>query len=468
MTMSFVKERGKKSLKKSKALKEGKSSGLLRLKLELPFAFRDSDKLVLKEVDIKTTVSDIKTRIEEEFGILPEMYFLSYLDSVPLEEPDRLWDYDVVHKATLRINVWRMWLELLKSVLLGNIKDSFACSQNIAGTSEWNKYCAWVVLFIASHWGHHHVVAELLKRTSLAINSQSPAGLTAMHAAARMGRWKALCMLIDNGADVRITSQGGDTAQDLAYQFGHKKCENSLRFCQWNLQKHSIVQKRKLDYDAEQQRQLYSRLQFIDSSQVSSFHGSQGQVYIAHQPNPVSVASVKKFQKQKASNPLAKKQLLEKIEEDLSRKDPDEHGKLHFNYGWFDDVRAQQLIPSTRDIMKYSDPSSCQLRPRSLLNPGGYTVQLYNPPPAPASGSVRGSTLARSTSSVQSQPPPSITLTSATVPSPPPRLQRSSKLVPVPVQPRSLSSSRMVFAGKVGGAAPRRTDLQPLESAHSF
>lgn len=360
-----------------------KTTGQIRLKLELPFPAPDCVNLTLKDVDTRCNVTKIKVRIEQEVGILPEMYYLSYLDTVPIEDSCSLRDYDVVHRGTLRVNVWRMWQELLKAALAGNIKDCFACSQNIADTSEWSKHCAWAALYVAAHCGHHNLVAELLKKASPAINFKSPCGWTATHAAARMNRWKVLCMLIDNGADVRITDDNSATAQDLARIFGHKKCENSLRFCQWNLQKHSIVQKRKLDYNAFQDRQLQTRLehQQVDSTLKVGFRGTHGQIYMAHTLNPVSVAKVKQFQKDKALNPLAKEQLLEKIDEELTCQDED--GKLDFKYGWFDEVRAQQLIPSTRDIIRYSDPSSCQLRPRSLLNPGGYKIRLYTTPPPP-------------------------------------------------------------------------------------
>lgn len=360
-----------------------KSSSLLRLKLELPFDCPENIKLVLKNVNPKTKLSEIRLRLEQELGILPEMYFLSYLDSVPMEDTSSLCDHDVVSRATLRVNVWRMWQDLLKAVLSGNIKDCFACSADIAGSSNWSKFCAWAALFVASHYGHHNLVAQLLQKTNLAVNYTSPCGWTALHAAAGMGRWKAMCMLIDNGADVRITDKSNRTAHDLARANGHKKCENSLSFCQWNLQKHRIVQERKLDYDAEHSRRFCTRLehQMLDSTQQISFRGRQGQLYTAHTPNPVTVAHVKQFKKQKASDPLAKEHLHKKLEEELSCSD--ETGRLDFNYGWFDGLRAQQLIPPTRDIIKYSDPSSSQLRPRSILNPSGFKTQIYAPPPLP-------------------------------------------------------------------------------------
>ena len=355
---------------------------ILNLKLELLIPDPQNTELYLKGVKQTCKVSKVKVRLEQELGILPEMYYLSYLDSIPMEDSSRLSDHDVVNRGTLRINVWRMWQELLKAALAGNIKDCFACSLNISGKSEWSKYCAWVTLYVASHHGHHNLVSELFKRTSLVVNFTSSCGWTALHAAARMGRWKVLCMLIDNGVDVRITDHKDVTAHDLSHKYAHKRCENSLAFCEWNLQKHRIVQERKLDYDAIRDRQLASRLahQLVDSTQNHSFRGTHGQRYLVHIQNPVTVATVKKFQEERVSNPFAKENVQEKIEEDLKCRDS--YGKINFNYGWFDELRAQQLIPSSRDIIRFSDPSSCQLRPRSLLNPGGYKLNVYTPPPA--------------------------------------------------------------------------------------
>lgn len=366
---------------------KAKSSALLLLKLQLSFQCPETNSLVLNNVDHRSKVSTIKGRLEQEVGILPDMYYLSYLDNVPMEDSSRLSDHDVVNRGTLRINVWRLWQDLLKAAFLGNIKDCFDCSLNICGVSEWNRYCAWVTLFVAAHHGHHNLVAELLKRTTLPINSTSPCRWTALHAAARMGRWKVVCMLVANGVDVRVADVQDTTAHDLAHTYGHRKCENSLAFCQWNLQKYRTVQERKLDYDALHERQLATRLahQLVDSSLKMNYSGMRGQLYSAQLENPVTMAKVKKFQEERASNPFAKDILRMKMEEDLSCRDT--NGKLDFNYGWFDEVRAQQLIPSTQDIIKYSDPSSCELRPRSLLNPGGFKVQLYTPPPAPATPS---------------------------------------------------------------------------------
>jgi hypothetical protein len=368
----------------------GKSKGhsSLELKLQLSLKSTEIKDLLLKKVKQKSKISRVKVHLEKKMGILPDMYYLSYLDIVPMDDSSRLCDHDVVNHGTLRINVWRLWQGLLKAALLGNIKECLSNSLNVSGTSDWNRYCAWVALYIASHHGHHNLVAELLKKTTLPINFTSPIGWTVLHAATQMGRWKVVCMLIDSGIDVRITDNEGLSAHDLSRINGHKQCENSLAFAQWNLQKYRIVQERKLDFDAVRARQMSMRLahQMVDSTLPIGFRGPAGQIYRANVDNPVPVEAVKKFEKEKAANPNAKENLRARIEADLTCHDTD--GKLDFNYGWFDEVRAQQLIPSTRDIIRYSDPSSCELRPRSLLNPKGYKLNLYPPPPPPATPSL--------------------------------------------------------------------------------
>lgn len=355
-----------------------KPKGHLQLLLDLPFD--DAPKLSIEGITIRSKVSSLKTRLEQDAGLIPWTYYLSYLDTAPIEDHCTLMEQDIISGATLQVHLWRMWSDLLNAAYSGDIKGCFSCSMSITGDSEWTKKCAWTALYTAAHKGHHILVAELLKRTSLAINTQSPYGWTALHAAARMGHWKVLCILLDNGSDVRITDSKGKMAFDLARKHGHKKCENSLNFSQWNLQKDAIVKERKYDYDAGKARRTATRCshQYKDSSLTGWLSGPRGHLYMAHTPNPITVKDVAKHNEKEK---LRKSQLSS---EPHSKETRDQSVKLDFDYGWFDSVRAQRLIPTTHDILTYTDPSSCQLRPRSLMNPEGYRTQLYTPPPPPA------------------------------------------------------------------------------------
>jgi len=368
------------------ALKKTKKIGtkvLGKIFFDLPFKVEqgsDDDRLMklhLEDVDAQATVKEVKILIEKDLGIVRDLYHLSYLDDAPLQETGKLSDHDVVEKASLRIKVWKLWSKLLSAALLGEISNCFSTSIDITGSTDWSKCCAWTTLYVAAHCGHHNLVAELLRRTQLAVNKKTESGWTALHAAARMGRWKVLCMLVDNGAHVKIEGNEGETAFDLARKYKHKKCENSLNFCQWNLQKHRIVQERKLDYDAANDRRSCSRqgFQTVDSTHKISFRGPRLQLYQPHIANPVGMPKVKTFEKERPKIEQHKVQLQVKLREE--EKESEAGGKLDFAYGWFDGLRAQQLIPSTHDIIRYSDPSSCQLWPRSLVNPGGYKTSRH-------------------------------------------------------------------------------------------
>ncbi|XP_064393433.1 uncharacterized protein LOC135340937 [Halichondria panicea] len=347
----------------AKVKKKG-SRPIFKIYIQLPFG---SARPCLQEISGQTKIKSLKNRLDKDFGLLPEMYHLSYLDAAPLEEDTCISRHDVITGATLTLTPWRIWEDLLKAAYLGNISDCFECSVNITGQSSWSKYCAWTALYIASHQGHHILVAKLLERTHLAINTTSPYGRTALHAAAKGGHWKTLCVLLDNGADVRIKDDDNKTAFDLSRKYSHKKCEHSLNFCQWNLQKHHIVRERELDYDAGNARRKAGREahMYADSTHSPGLRGTQGQIYMYQTPNPVSVKHVQDFEEKDKTS-------IQKPPVTLESESGD-GGKLDFNYGWFDPLRAQQLIPSTHDVITYSDPSSCQLRPKSIVNPGGYT-----------------------------------------------------------------------------------------------
>lgn len=383
-----------------------KSKGFF-VRLELPF---DSSSSMINGLYSHSKVSLLRTRIEEDIGILPETYHLTYLDAAPLEDSRSLRSYDVINGATLKLCPWGNWSDLLRAAYIGNTVGCFSCSMGIAITedSEWSNHCAWCTLYIASHRGHYTLVANLLEHTYVAINLQSPSGWTALHAAARMGQWKVLCILVDNGADVRITNSKGLTAFDLARQYGHKKCEQSLNFCMWGLQKHRVVRERQYDYCARKARTNATRQahQYRDSTLTTWRRGPYGQMYMMQVPNPITVGDVAKFERESSKKagqtttgrgeskqtcflPSIKLQPASPQTSGAVSTSPlpvyttsgvtegQERGKkLDFNYGWFDPLRSQLLIPPTHDILTYANPSSCQLRPRSVLNPNGYKTSL--------------------------------------------------------------------------------------------
>ena len=353
----------------------------------------------LSRVPAKIKLSALKTRIEKDMGILKEMYTLSYLDSCPLEDNSTLKDHFFVSGSQLRLQPWDIWSDLLHHCYRGDVTQTLS-TMDITGQTDWNIYCAWVALYIASHRGHHFLTAKLIKQThSILVNHQSRCtGWTALHAAARAGHWRVLCILLDNGANVRIRDSKQLTAFDLAREYGHKKCENSLNFCQWNLQKHYIVEERRKDYDAHHARRRGYRQTHLqtDSTITPWVRGPRGQIYTASIPNTVSIRTVQDYDKMREGegNRGGRERderergdeesvTLPSVLEGSQSEEPaaiSNKEKFQFDYGWFDQHRARQLIPKTDDILIYSNPSANGLHPRSLLNPEGMATPLVSLP----------------------------------------------------------------------------------------
>lgn len=342
----------------------------------------------LRSVNPKAKISALKRKIEKDIGILQEIYSLSYLDTCPLDDNSTLKDHFFVSGSQLRLQPWDMWQDLLHYTFKGDINLTLTC-MHITGLTDWNRYCAWVALYIASHRGYHDLVARLLKAVhSLQVNMQSRAtGWTALHAAARMGHWKTLCILLNNGSNVRIKDFNKLSAFDLARENGHKKCENSLNFCQWNLQKHYIVQERSQDYDAHKARRSAYRQTHLhtDSTITPLLRGPRGQIYTASTPNTVTIKQVKKFDKTKGTergDKVTDVASADHVTNKQSCSATSDVEKFEFNYGWFDETRARQLIPATDELLTYLSPSANELHPKSLLNPKGFSLPSvkFSPP----------------------------------------------------------------------------------------
>lgn len=144
-------------------------------------------------------------------------------------------------------------------------------------------------------------------------------------------------------------------------------------------------------YDPAKERNAATRRahQYADSRHAVGLGGPRGQEYMIHTPNPTSVREVDRFRAKEANFPDQKATgvggqagkdtklpPLNPGKRSIKETKPcASSGRIAFDYGWFDKLRAQQLVPTTYHILTYSDPSSSHLQPRSLLNPGGYTSQ---------------------------------------------------------------------------------------------
>lgn len=169
----------------------------------------------------------------------------------------------------------------------------------------------------------------------------------------------------------------------MAHSSGHRKCEHSLRFCEWNIKKYGIVHQRAQDYDAGKERTAAARRahQYADSTYTIWLSGPRGTEYMVHTPNPVSVKEVDEFRTKQTKSSERQQSVTALVElPSLNTSKPPGEGmpkpedraseRARFNYGWFDKERAQQLVPTTYQILTYSDLSPSHPQPHPLINQG--------------------------------------------------------------------------------------------------
>ena len=245
--------------------------------------------LDLHNVDNSLKLSEVKVLIEHDLGIPTEVYRLSYLDKADLLSHCTLAQHEIVPRARVNLRPWKMWESVLALAFSGLISE--LDEAKLTGDDEQSKYKAFLALFIAAHRGHCRLVEKLLRLTNVDINTQTKTKWTALHAAARTNQWRCLCILIDKGADIMLTDNQGKTALDLTKLYGAKKCEQSLNFCSWNLQKYNQVDRWEKDFTPYKLRDLNMRLahQTIDSSNPAWMKGNFQTRYLAVRDNAVSV-----------------------------------------------------------------------------------------------------------------------------------------------------------------------------------
>lgn len=78
----------------------------------------------------------MKAYLEFITGIPYNLQRLSYLDDGELIDPKELQYYDVIDGAILMMDIWSIYLGLIKAVVLGDFKD--VLKQGVSQTEEWS------------------------------------------------------------------------------------------------------------------------------------------------------------------------------------------------------------------------------------------------------------------------------------------------------------------------------------------
>lgn len=85
---------------------------------------------------ISFKIRDLKAVLELIAGIPYNLQRLSYLDDGELIDPKELQYYDVIDGAILMMDIWSIYIGLIKSVVLGDFKD--VLKQGVSLTEEWS------------------------------------------------------------------------------------------------------------------------------------------------------------------------------------------------------------------------------------------------------------------------------------------------------------------------------------------
>jgi hypothetical protein len=108
--------------------------------------------------------------------------------------------------------------ELAKAAFAGNQDESLAMVTALlqAGADANPRYNGFTALFWASHKGNKNSVKLLLAQPGIKLDEADPDGHTALMAAAEHGHTEIVEMLLNAGANVRITNRHGRTAASFS------------------------------------------------------------------------------------------------------------------------------------------------------------------------------------------------------------------------------------------------------------
>ncbi|MBN3279812.1 ANR60 protein, partial [Polyodon spathula] len=158
---------------------------------------------------------------------------------------------DIVPGGVITLRVWHYdgWLRLVKAAVEGDVEklkalgvtaaDSSFSTPNSSRMSAVQR-AAWVsrrascALYISAHRGHHRAVCFLLQHGA-DVRFKTPLGLTALHVAAAWGHSQCVDELLKHGADIFSEDQQGATAMDYAARHGQKTSVRQLHMFKWKL-----------------------------------------------------------------------------------------------------------------------------------------------------------------------------------------------------------------------------------------
>ncbi|PAA74030.1 hypothetical protein BOX15_Mlig027713g2 [Macrostomum lignano] len=216
-----------------------------KFSLKVHFDITD-ETICFARVTPKSTIRDLKGYIELETGIPCELQKLNYLDAGDLPDEQTIKKIEIVPKATINMQVWHTWRDLVEACCSRDIEWLFSLgvtkdSKFQTPTSEymlpkqrleWLRQRAGVALFIACHRSHYEMASQLLS-SGANVNATTALGRSPLHVAAAKNNGDIINLLLESGADVDLEDKNGQNPLAVAAEFGHKGCERRLFMFRW-------------------------------------------------------------------------------------------------------------------------------------------------------------------------------------------------------------------------------------------
>ena len=242
------------------------------------------ERFSVRSVAAETKIRDLKIQVELVAGIPYHVQRLHYLDKSDLVDQSDLKHNDIVPGATIDLTPWKMWEDIVKVVVKGNLKEIM--SLGLTMDKEWEKLDRafykhkvetaktklHVSLLIAAHRNNVELVSALID-LGADINYKTSMGRTALHLAASQGNSECIDMMLQRGACIEVTDVLGKSPVDTANAWGKKDSERHLFLYQWQTRASKTI--------ASKGSPLMMH-QNYDSSLPTWLRGDYGQIYYAN------------------------------------------------------------------------------------------------------------------------------------------------------------------------------------------
>jgi hypothetical protein len=205
--------------------------------------------------------------------------------------------YDLIDGATILMNVWTVYKDLVKVCLLGNFEDIL--SQGVSFKIDWSspsskimlsndkkKYIlerSGIALFILAHRGNIVFLKRLIEEHEANINYQSIYGRSPLMIAVSNNKLDIIEYMLDQKTNIDLEDINGNNALDIAKMFNNKQSLNRLTQFKWKDRINSSIRDKKKNIELDTFNELFddrSTHQLFDSTKKTWLSGKNSQTYM--------------------------------------------------------------------------------------------------------------------------------------------------------------------------------------------